>query len=55
MTEEREASKEEVTIDSVDNRTTVQNTSSMHNTKVILFYFLFTGIFAVILSFWITW
>ena len=55
VTEEKEASKEEVTTDLIDNRTTVQNSSIMHNKRVILFYFLFTGAFAVILSFWITW
>ena len=50
VAEESEAS--EVTVDSVDSRV-VQNSSIMYSRKAILFYFLLSSTFAIIISFWI--
>jgi len=51
--EDGEISKDEVTTNFVDSKT--MNSSTMYTRRTILFYFLLSSTFAVILSFWIVW
>ena len=48
ITKERKASNVEVNVDSTESRT-VQNSSIMYTKKAILFYFLLSSTFAIIL------